>query len=520
MERDILPDLLREVQEKFEASYGKSEVVRRAFEELKQKKATYVTVNDFALEVGDIMAEALSSSVRGDKLPDGKMYYNIANRLLADTLGRNFELVSGYAGQVQEDLNRSAEIGLQVQVPEVNQDRIDGLVNRLSSEDEFDKVAWLLQEPIVNFTQSIVDDSIKANADFHYDSGLSPQIIRKEGGKCCDWCREVVGIYQYPKVPKDVYRRHQRCRCTVDYDPKNGKVQDVWSKLWRKQKKQEEVEERISEAVFAAGVLQLKKDIAKINMTTATPNDIIEIGKRINYHFNISGHIGNNAKLKEIFSNFRDIGGEIPKEVWAKGSSKVVKDQLQNAFSYYPKEWAQIPQKHGKQLYAPQDKRKDPRGFFSSAGAVKPGNKWNVSLPNYKTDYLTIVTEGQLKTTPFHEIGHMVEFDNPNLVRLEKEWVDSRTRGEEPVQLRKLFPGWGYREHEVVKKDNFLTPYIGKYYDDAAEVFTIGLQGLFVPEDKFIQSTSIKNWEEIRIEKVIQDDPEFLNFIIGLFVKV
>ncbi|HEM5037202.1 TPA: hypothetical protein U1250_000765 [Streptococcus suis] len=232
MERDILPDLLKEVQDKFETSYGKSEVVRRTFEELKKKRATYATANDFALEVGDILAEALSSSVTGDRLPDGKMYYNIAKRLLTDTLGHNFELVSGYTGQVQEDLNRSAKIGLQVQVPEVNQDRIDGLVNRLSSEDEFSKVAWMLQEPIINFTQSIVDDSVKANAEFHYDSGLSPQIIRKEGGKCCDWCREVVGIYQYPKVPKDVYRRHQRCRCTVDYDPKNGKVQNVHSKRW------------------------------------------------------------------------------------------------------------------------------------------------------------------------------------------------------------------------------------------------------------------------------------------------
>lgn len=73
MERDILPDLLREVQDKFEVSYGKSEVVRRAFEELKEKRASYVTVNDFALEVGDILAEALSSSVRGDRLPDGKI---------------------------------------------------------------------------------------------------------------------------------------------------------------------------------------------------------------------------------------------------------------------------------------------------------------------------------------------------------------------------------------------------------------------------------------------------------------
>ncbi|HFI0422993.1 TPA: hypothetical protein ACGOZW_001960 [Streptococcus suis] len=237
MERDILPDLLREVQEKFETSYGKSEVVRRAFEELKEKRASYVTVNDFALEVGDILAEALSSSVTGDRLPDGKMYYNIAKRLLTDTLGRNFELVSGYAGQVQEDLNRSAKIGLQVQVPEVNQDRIDGLVNRLSSEDEFSKVAWMLQEPIINFTQSIVDDIIKANADFHAKAGLTPTISRMSSGKCCKWCDSLVGNYIYHEEPKNFYRRHQRCRCIIDYHPKNGKRQNSWSKKWTKESK-------------------------------------------------------------------------------------------------------------------------------------------------------------------------------------------------------------------------------------------------------------------------------------------
>ncbi|HEM4697242.1 TPA: hypothetical protein U1025_001125 [Streptococcus suis] len=230
MNDDILPSLLKEVQDKFEASYGKSDIISSAFVKLKNKKATYATANDFALEVGDILAEALSLSVTGDKLPDGKMYYNIANRLLADTLGRNFELVSGYAGQVQKNLNKSAEIGLQVQVPEINQDRIDGLVNRLASEAVFDDVAWLLQEPIVNFTQSIVDDSIKVNAEFHEKAGLRPKIVRTSVGKCCKWCQSIAGSYDYPNVPHDVYRRHQNCRCTVNFKPGDGRRQNIWTK--------------------------------------------------------------------------------------------------------------------------------------------------------------------------------------------------------------------------------------------------------------------------------------------------
>ncbi|MEQ3347524.1 hypothetical protein [Peptoniphilus senegalensis] len=69
--------------------------------------------------------------------------------------------------------------------------------------------------------------------------------MRKEVGTCCDWCKEVVGTYEYPDVPKDVYRRHRFCKCTVDYLPGNGKKQDVWSKKWIDSDGNEEVQERI-----------------------------------------------------------------------------------------------------------------------------------------------------------------------------------------------------------------------------------------------------------------------------------
>lgn len=232
MENDVLPGILQEVKERFERNFGKSEVVRNAFAALKAKKATYRTANDFAIEIGGILSKALGVSINADKLPDGKMYYNIAQRLLTDVLGRNYELVSGYASDVQKNLNDKAKIGLKVQVPELNKDRIAGIVNRFSSEENFEDVSWLLGEPIVNFTQSIIDDSIQKNAEFHHRSGLQPEIVRKSYFHCCEWCQEVQGNYKYPRVPKDVYRRHQHCRCIVDYDPKSGKTQNVWTKKW------------------------------------------------------------------------------------------------------------------------------------------------------------------------------------------------------------------------------------------------------------------------------------------------
>jgi gp35 len=230
MENDVLPDILKEVQERFERDFGKSEIVRNAFAMLEAKKSTYKTANEFAIEIGEILSKALRASLSADKLPDGKMYYNIAQRLLTDVLGRNHEIVSGYASDVQKNLNQEAKIGMEIQVPELNRDRIAGIVNRFSYEENFEDVSWLLGEPIVNFTQSIIDDSIRENAELHHKAGLQPEIVRKPYFHCCEWCQEVQGSYKYPRVPKDVYRRHQHCRCTVDYDPKSGKIQNVWTK--------------------------------------------------------------------------------------------------------------------------------------------------------------------------------------------------------------------------------------------------------------------------------------------------
>ncbi|MBF9651486.1 MULTISPECIES: polymorphic toxin type 50 domain-containing protein [Streptococcus] len=230
MVEDIVPSLLKKIKSEFEGARLDSEVLKDLLSKLHHSKASYLDANQYAIEIGEILSKALGASLTNETLPDGKMYYNIAQRVLTDVLGRNHELVSDYTEQIQKNLNSEAKIGLTAQVPELNQDRIDGLVNRLASEESFDDVKWLLDDPIVNFSQSIVDDSIRKNAEFHHKVGLHPTIERNSTGHCCDWCQSLVGKYLYGTEPSGFYRRHQRCRCTIDYHPKNGKQQNAWSK--------------------------------------------------------------------------------------------------------------------------------------------------------------------------------------------------------------------------------------------------------------------------------------------------
>ena len=52
----------------------------------------------------------------------------------------------------------------------------------------------MLREPIINFTQAIVDDAVRANADFQSKAGLNPKIVRTSTRKCCAWCNSLAGV--------------------------------------------------------------------------------------------------------------------------------------------------------------------------------------------------------------------------------------------------------------------------------------------------------------------------------------
>lgn len=243
--KDIVPELFDKIDKTFKLKAKESKTIKDKLKVLKNKKADYKDANEFAVEVGKILADTFQDKIKTQDLPDGKMYYNIAKRLIEPNMVRNHDLVSEYSKEVQSILNKQANISIKAQKADLNQDRIDKLVDKITRYDSYEDGKWLLKEPIINFSQSVVDETIKKNANIHYKSGLNPKIIRKEHGNCCDWCKEIVGTYSYPDVPEDIYKRHRYCRCTVDYYPGDGKRQDVWSKKWKNVNEDDKIKERI-----------------------------------------------------------------------------------------------------------------------------------------------------------------------------------------------------------------------------------------------------------------------------------
>lgn len=245
MAEDVTPALLDKIQRDFNLSLNQSAKVNSVQSKLTKGTATYLDAQTYSIELGELLAKAFKNHLSSDALPEGRMYFNIAERILNETLGNNHQLISTVTKQVQETLNKNAGLGLKsVDVP-VYKSKIQSLVNRIANEENFDDIAWMLDEPVVTFSQNVVDSILKANVEFQGKSGMRPTITRiVHGHKPCDWCRSLAGTYHYPDVPADVYKRHDRCKCSVTYDPGEGKLQNVWTKDLITPEEKELIEQR------------------------------------------------------------------------------------------------------------------------------------------------------------------------------------------------------------------------------------------------------------------------------------
>nr|DAZ16995.1 MAG TPA: hypothetical protein [Caudoviricetes sp.] len=239
---DIAPKLLEKIQKDFERNYLKNKAVAKLKEKLAKGMADYKDGHAFAIEIGTLLAEAFQDNISSKILPDGKMYYNIADRIIRPMLKEDFKLISEHSAEIQEVLNKKAKIKIKAIKPEMNEDKVQGIIDIVSGKEKFDEIAYMLNEPIINFSQAIVDDTVKVNAEFQSMSGMSPKIIRTSSGKCCEWCEKIAGIYDYEDAKKsDVFKRHRSCVCLVEFVT-SKKIQNVHSK---KRSKKEEIEKRI-----------------------------------------------------------------------------------------------------------------------------------------------------------------------------------------------------------------------------------------------------------------------------------
>ena len=116
-----------------------------------------------------------------------------------------------------------------------------------------------LYNAISNISQSFYDAYVEVNAKAKAKAGVKTVIIRRQLGHCCDWCAKLSGVYDLNDAPKDIYRRHDNCRCMVTVRTDKGTYVDAWSK--------EEFKNQKSARIARQGQIEIEnqwKDIERI----------------------------------------------------------------------------------------------------------------------------------------------------------------------------------------------------------------------------------------------------------------
>lgn len=228
---DIGAELLEKIRAEFQKSCKADKYIQSVLKKIEGGTAKMEEVALLSKQLGFRVSQAIGAHVNVAALPDGKIYYNIADTILTGVLKDNYNVINSAAAECQKALDSQAGINITPQQAAFPTERVQAVVNAASAPDIAEEVMIRrMTAPAQNITESFYNDYVQKNVKLRSDAGLDCYIIRNDHGGCCKWCSKLAGKYHYPEdVPKDVYRRHDNCGCTVTY--LNGrKAQNVWSK--------------------------------------------------------------------------------------------------------------------------------------------------------------------------------------------------------------------------------------------------------------------------------------------------
>lgn len=239
-------ELLKELLRQLETKNLRDSEIHKILQKVEKNIATHLDGQQYAIRLGQNTADVIITNLLdGLEIPD---YYKLEDTIMP-LLKNDHELVNNLAARIQQTLYEKANLGLNPIKPALEEERAEDLINAISDAKDIVKARKLVDSSLVDLVQHFDDKFIEDNASQEYKAGLKPKIRRMLAGGSCDWCRALAGTYDYPNIPKDVYRRHQNCRCVVTYDPGDGRRQDVHTKKWALKEEYEQAERGLKEII-------------------------------------------------------------------------------------------------------------------------------------------------------------------------------------------------------------------------------------------------------------------------------
>lgn len=276
---DVAPELLEQIRQAVDRRASASHIIN----DLPYKaKLSQKDIHKYAEEVGRILSESYLEVLTEGNLPNGTLYRNIAEHILSQTLREAHGNIMDFAETVQTVLDEANNIGVNSVLPDFPEERVRGLIDKASNPlATIEEQRRWLGEPVINNTEAFADDFMKENARTRARMGLKTTITRVVAPGCCEWCDKLGGVYEYGEEPKEVYERHEYCRCMVTFQS-DRTSQNVWSKtVW--ESSPEEIERRIDSTgrvEASQGEVKAALDVAARDQAVDELAKVLGIGKQ------------------------------------------------------------------------------------------------------------------------------------------------------------------------------------------------------------------------------------------------
>lgn len=131
MAADIVPELYEKIHADFEKKINENQKIQNFQSKLKKKTATPKEVSLYAGELGECAAYALTRNLTEETLPDGKLYWNIADRTIKPLLKEVHGMVMDAAVEVQLIEDEQNGVSLKPIRPEFPEYRVRDFINKL-----------------------------------------------------------------------------------------------------------------------------------------------------------------------------------------------------------------------------------------------------------------------------------------------------------------------------------------------------------------------------------------------------
>lgn len=128
---DIVPELYAEILKDFKQNCASDTNIQKFAKKLKAGTATQADAAEYSKRLSKAASKALLKNLTSEKLPDGRLYWNIANRTVKPLLKTVHEMTVDAASEIVTAENRKNNIGIKPVKPPFPEERADTFINKL-----------------------------------------------------------------------------------------------------------------------------------------------------------------------------------------------------------------------------------------------------------------------------------------------------------------------------------------------------------------------------------------------------